>query len=133
MTKIKVLEIVPNMQQGGLENLIMNIIRNIDRSKKSTTGRLIKTVALSLGTFIIIWALVINAYTPQVGSHAPATVEDLQNGDYAQEVNFCLTVQQCTENNSVNSANICILNERGCHITSSQNFYLYGLKIYIQL
>lgn len=33
MPKIKVLEIVPNMQQGGLENLIMNIIRNIDRSK----------------------------------------------------------------------------------------------------
>ena len=26
MNKIKILEIVPNMQQGGLENLIMNII-----------------------------------------------------------------------------------------------------------
>ena len=33
MKKIKVLEIVPNMQQGGLENLIMNIIRNIDTTK----------------------------------------------------------------------------------------------------
>lgn len=33
MKKIKVLEIVPNMQQGGLENLVMNILRNIDRSK----------------------------------------------------------------------------------------------------
>ncbi len=33
MKKIKVLEIVPNMQQGGLENLVMNIIRNIDMSK----------------------------------------------------------------------------------------------------
>lgn len=33
MSKIKVLEIVPNMQQGGLENLIMNIIRNIDFTK----------------------------------------------------------------------------------------------------
>lgn len=33
MKKIKILEIVPNMQQGGLENLIMNIIRNIDKNK----------------------------------------------------------------------------------------------------
>lgn len=33
MKKIKVLEIVPNMQQGGLENLIMNILRNIDKEK----------------------------------------------------------------------------------------------------
>lgn len=33
MKKIKVLEIVPNMQQGGLENLIMNIIRNLDKEK----------------------------------------------------------------------------------------------------
>jgi glycosyltransferase involved in cell wall biosynthesis len=33
MEKIKVLEIVPNMQQGGLENLIMNILRNIDKEK----------------------------------------------------------------------------------------------------
>lgn len=31
--KVKVLEIVPNMQQGGLENLVMNILRNIDRNK----------------------------------------------------------------------------------------------------
>lgn len=30
---IRVLQIVPNMQNGGLENLIMNIYRNIDRSK----------------------------------------------------------------------------------------------------
>ena len=33
MNKIKILEIVPNMQQGGLENLIMNIIRNLDMQK----------------------------------------------------------------------------------------------------
>lgn len=33
MKKIKVLEIVPNMQQGGLENLIMNIIRNLNKEK----------------------------------------------------------------------------------------------------
>ncbi len=30
---IRVLQIVPNMQAGGLENLIMNLYRNIDRSK----------------------------------------------------------------------------------------------------
>ena len=29
--KIKILEIVPNMQQGGLENLVMNILRYIDK------------------------------------------------------------------------------------------------------
>lgn len=33
MKKIKILQIVPNMQQGGLENLVMNIIRNLDREK----------------------------------------------------------------------------------------------------
>ena len=31
--KIKILEIVPNMQQGGLENLVMNILRYIDKEK----------------------------------------------------------------------------------------------------
>jgi glycosyltransferase involved in cell wall biosynthesis len=30
---IRVLQIVPNMQSGGLENFIMNVYRNIDRSK----------------------------------------------------------------------------------------------------
>lgn len=30
---IRILQIVPNMQQGGLENFIMNIYRNIDRTK----------------------------------------------------------------------------------------------------
>lgn len=30
---IRILHVVPNMQQGGLENLIMNIYRNIDRTK----------------------------------------------------------------------------------------------------
>lgn len=30
---IRILQVVPNMQQGGLENLIMNIYRNIDRTK----------------------------------------------------------------------------------------------------
>lgn len=30
---IRVLQVVPNMQQGGLENYIMNIYRNIDRNK----------------------------------------------------------------------------------------------------
>lgn len=30
---IRILQIVPNMQSGGLENLIMNIYRNIDRNK----------------------------------------------------------------------------------------------------
>lgn len=30
---IRILQIVPNMQNGGLENLIMNIYRNIDRNK----------------------------------------------------------------------------------------------------
>lgn len=30
---IRVLHIVPNMQAGGLETLIMNIYRNIDRTK----------------------------------------------------------------------------------------------------
>ena len=33
MEKIKVLHIVPNMQAGGLETLLMNIMRNIDRDK----------------------------------------------------------------------------------------------------
>ena len=33
MKPIRVLQIVPNMQQGGLENFIMNIYRNIDRQK----------------------------------------------------------------------------------------------------
>lgn len=30
---IRILQIVPNMQQGGLENFIMNIYRNIDKQK----------------------------------------------------------------------------------------------------
>lgn len=33
MEPIRILHIVPNMNSGGLENLIMNIYRNIDRSK----------------------------------------------------------------------------------------------------
>ena len=33
MKKIKVLHIVPNMQAGGLETLIMNFMRNIDKNK----------------------------------------------------------------------------------------------------
>ena len=33
MEPIRVLQVVPNMNSGGLENLIMNIYRNIDRSK----------------------------------------------------------------------------------------------------
>lgn len=33
MDKIRILQIVPNMQAGGLESLIMNIYRNIDRNK----------------------------------------------------------------------------------------------------
>lgn len=33
MQPIKVLHIVPNMQAGGLETFIMNLMRNIDRSK----------------------------------------------------------------------------------------------------
>ena len=33
MNKIKVLHIVPNMQAGGLETFIMNIMYNIDRKK----------------------------------------------------------------------------------------------------
>lgn len=30
---IRILQVVPNMQQGGLENFIMNLYRNIDREK----------------------------------------------------------------------------------------------------
>ena len=33
MEKIRILHVVPNMQSGGLETLIMNIYRNIDRDK----------------------------------------------------------------------------------------------------
>lgn len=33
MEPIRVLQVVPNMQQGGLENFIMNIYRNINRKK----------------------------------------------------------------------------------------------------
>ena len=33
MEPIRILQVVPNMNSGGLENLIMNIYRNIDRSK----------------------------------------------------------------------------------------------------
>ena len=33
MKKIRILHVVPNMQSGGLETLIMNIYRNIDRDK----------------------------------------------------------------------------------------------------
>ncbi len=33
MEPLRILQIVPNMQSGGLENLIMNIYRNIDTSK----------------------------------------------------------------------------------------------------
>lgn len=33
MEPIRILQVVPNMQQGGIENLIMNLYRNIDRSK----------------------------------------------------------------------------------------------------
>lgn len=32
-TEIRVLQIVPNMQQGGIENFIMNVLRNIDRNR----------------------------------------------------------------------------------------------------
>ncbi|MBQ7410039.1 MAG: glycosyltransferase family 1 protein [Clostridia bacterium] len=31
--EIRILQIVPNMQQGGIENFIMNIYRNIDKNK----------------------------------------------------------------------------------------------------
>ena len=30
---VRILQIVPNMQAGGLETFIMNVYRNIDRSK----------------------------------------------------------------------------------------------------
>ena len=33
MEPIRILQVVPNMQQGGIENFIMNIYRNIDRNK----------------------------------------------------------------------------------------------------
>ena len=33
MEPIRILQVVPNMNAGGLENLIMNIYRNIDRKK----------------------------------------------------------------------------------------------------
>lgn len=33
MEPIRILHIVPNMQQGGIENFLMNIYRNIDRNK----------------------------------------------------------------------------------------------------
>jgi len=33
MEKIRILHVVPNMNSGGIENLIMNIYRNIDREK----------------------------------------------------------------------------------------------------
>lgn len=33
MEQVRILHVVPNMNSGGLENLIMNLYRNIDRSK----------------------------------------------------------------------------------------------------
>ena len=33
MKKIKILQIVPNMQQGGLENLVLHIMRNLNQEK----------------------------------------------------------------------------------------------------
>ena len=33
MEVIRILHIVPNMQQGGIENFIMNVYRKIDREK----------------------------------------------------------------------------------------------------
>ena len=30
---IRILQVVPNMNSGGIENFIMNVYRNIDRSK----------------------------------------------------------------------------------------------------
>ncbi len=33
MEPIRILQVVPNMNSGGLENLIMNLYRNIDRTK----------------------------------------------------------------------------------------------------
>ena len=33
MDTIRILHVVPNMQQGGIENFIMNVYRNIDRKK----------------------------------------------------------------------------------------------------
>lgn len=33
LSRIRVLHVVPNMQQGGIENYIMNMYKNIDRSK----------------------------------------------------------------------------------------------------
>lgn len=33
MEPVRILQVVPNMHQGGIENLIMNIYRNIDRNK----------------------------------------------------------------------------------------------------
>ena len=30
---VRILQIVPNMQAGGLENFIMNVYRNINRNK----------------------------------------------------------------------------------------------------
>ncbi len=30
---VRVLHVVPNMQQGGIENYIMNMYRNVDRDR----------------------------------------------------------------------------------------------------
>ena len=94
-----------------------------------------KILAMSLCFLAIIGLLVASEYLEVtfIDNQSVTTIDESKNDGLVKEVNSCLPVQRCTENNSVNSANICILNERGCHITSSQNFYLYGLKIYIQL
>ena len=94
-----------------------------------------KILAMSLCFLAIIGLLVASEYLEVtfIDNQSVTTIDESKNDGLVKEVNSCLPVQRCAENNSVNSANICIINERGCYITSSQNFCLYGLNIYIQL
>ena len=71
--------------------------------------RIRKILAMSLCFLAIIGLLVVGEYLDVafIDSQSVTTIDELKNDGLVKEVNSCLPVQRCTENNSVNSANIC--------------------------
>ena len=72
--------------------------------------RIRKILDMSLCFLAIIGLLVVGEYLDVafIDSQSVTTIDELKNDGLVKEVNDCLPVQRCTENNSVKSANICI-------------------------
>ena len=73
------------------------------RLNKASVRRVIKVTALVLSTLICIGSLVVS------GFYLTNNILDEHILDFqiAKEVKYCLPVQRCAENNSVNSAKLC--------------------------